>query len=301
MIARKTGTGPLDLVYLTGDTAIYPEGDSNLVFASSSWLQGFENGNRNWLITPPIEVVDDKAMLYWKAAPRQGPRYMDGYSVRISTTEFNPGIYDENNLDMIFGDFTDLLFAAAQMDVPLPSNSATLEVDSFNYFPEDGYIHAQSFTDSNYYWLEDGGDAYIGLLEPQGFSLADYAGQTIYIAFLHDSDDDNLITIDDILVMGTEPAVSNRDIQVTDFRLFTYPNPVDNFLVVNYQLEQPVGTIELDLYNMEGRLMQSFNELANYQGSHTQRVDLRQLPGGQYNLVLRVDDKQVSTRKVIRR
>jgi hypothetical protein len=289
-----------DLVYITGDTTIYPEGDSNLVYSSSSWLNGFENGNRNWLITPPIEVVDDQAMLYWKAAPRQGPRYMDGYSVRISTTENLPGDYDENNLDDIYGEFTDLLFAAAQMDVPLPANSNTLEVDSFNYFPVNGYIHAQSFTDSNYYWLEDGGDAYIGLLEPQGFSLADYEGETIYIAFLHDSDDDNLITIDDILVTGTDPVTSTKEVEEDAFQVYTYPNPVDNYLIYNYRLKEKANSISLELYNLEGRLLQSFTNLADQPGNHTQRLDLRSLPGGQYSLVLRVNDQQV-TRQIVRR
>lgn len=293
-----------DLVYITGDSTLYPA-DSNYVLGSSSWLQGFENGNRNWFITPPIQVVDDQAMVYWKAAPRQGPRYLDGYSVRVSTNENLPGDYDENNLNNIFGDFSDLLFQASQMIPPLPNgandvNDDAFQADSFVYEPTNGYIHANRFTDENYMWADTAGTLYVGLLEPQSASLAAYAGETIYIAFLHDSDDDNLITIDDILVTGTNPVVSVNNLEDTDLNLFTYPNPVDNFLLARYQLDQNVQEVSINLFDLNGRHVQSFFNMANTTGTHVQRINLGSLPAGTYNLVLTAGEQQCS-KKIIRR
>lgn len=293
-----------DLVYLTTDTTLHPL-DTNYVLGSSSWLQGFENGNRNWFISPPIQIVDDQAMLYWKAAPRQGPRYLDGYSVRVSTTENFPGDYDENNLNNIFGEFTDLLFHASQMIPPLPNgandvNDDAFQADSFVYEPTNGYIHASGFTNQEYMWADTAGTLYIGLLEPQSASLAAYEGQTIYIAFLHDSDDDNLITIDDILVTGTDPIVSTNAPQQTFITFFTYPNPVDNYLIVNYQLLETVRNIQLDILDMNGRQVQSFSGLNSNPGNHTQRINLTNLPSGSYQVVFTTDKQQLS-RTIIRR
>jgi hypothetical protein len=42
------------------------------------------------------------------------------------------------------------------------------------------------------------------LLAPWSVDLTPYSNQTVYIGFLHNSDDDNFIALDDILVMGME-------------------------------------------------------------------------------------------------
>ncbi len=293
-----------DLVYITEDSTIYPAGDSNIVLTSSSWLSGFEDGNRNWFILPALEIVDDQATLYWKAAPRQLPRYMDGYTVRVSTTDFFPGDYDEDNLDEIFGEFSDSLFSAAQMIPPLPSTSgdpagAALNIDSFLISPANGYVHGQRLTDSAYFYLQDGEDAYIGLLEPQAISLAAYEGETIYIAFIHDSDDDNLITIDDIFVEGTAEMVNNtQGPEESKFQLTTYPNPFNNFLILSYYLDQSTD-VQIDIFDIEGRIVSSVAQSTAPQGRNIERMDLRSLPAGQYNVYLRAGDTQV-VKKVVK-
>ncbi|MCO6493897.1 MAG: T9SS type A sorting domain-containing protein [Phaeodactylibacter sp.] len=261
--------------------------DSNFVLGSSSWLQGFLDGNRNWLILPPVEVVDGQATLHWKSAPRQGPRYLDGYSVLVSMD----GNFPES--------FTDTLFRAQQMIPPLPPNSSTLEVDSFLFAPEGGYIHADRYTIPEYFFLDTpDSDVYVGILEPHSISLADYAGKTIYIAIVHDADDDNYLTIDDILVMGNL-MTSTREPAAADIRLVTYPNPVDNQLNVLFRLERP-ASVQSGLYDMNGRQVLSMASEGRLAGEQTLKFDLRQLPAGAYHLVLDVEGQQY-TRKVVKR
>ena len=269
-----------------------PAADSNFVMASSSWLAGFLPGNRNWLITPPIEIIDDQATFHWKAAPRQGPRYLDGYSVLVSTS---------SNFDI---DFTDTLFRASQMIEPLPNGASDVEVnalnvDSFNYGPADGYIHADRYTLGDYFFLEDStSTAYVGILEPQSVSLAQFEGQTIYLAIVHDSDDDNYIIIDDLLMMGSLPVSSTEAPVANDIRLVTYPNPVTNFFNVLFRLENPAQGI-LELYNQNGQMIRT-SELGNLMsGEHTVRLNLAKYPAGSYSVVLKLDG-QVYTRQLIK-
>src|ERR1700746_1495764 len=61
--------------------------DSNTVLAASSWnnlgdISGLES---NWLVTPDIKLGSHDT-LFWKSAPFQTPRYLDGYEVLLSTT-----------------------------------------------------------------------------------------------------------------------------------------------------------------------------------------------------------------------
>jgi hypothetical protein len=49
---------------------------------------------------------------------------------------------------------------------------------------------------------------YPGLLAPWSVDLTPYSNQTVYIGFLHNSDDDNFIALDDIRVMGKEGSTN---------------------------------------------------------------------------------------------
>lgn len=258
-----------------------PPADSNFVLASSSWLNGFLDGNRNWLITPPLQIVDGTATLHWKSAPRQGPRYMDGYSVLIST---------DQNFPESFGD---TLYRTQQMIPPLPSGASdtslnAFNVDSFLFAPANAYMHANRWTLEEYRFLETpDATSWVGYLEPHSVSLADYAGETVYIAFLHDSDDDNLITIDDILIMGNL-AVSTKEPSIEDLRFVTYPNPVKNYLNVMYRLEE-LTDVNLVITDIQGKIIIQKN-IPDALGEMNHRLDMMQLPSGNYQVSLKIGD-----------
>ncbi|MCB0570077.1 MAG: T9SS type A sorting domain-containing protein [Phaeodactylibacter sp.] len=279
----------LSVDFATPDTI--PDSLANVVAASSSWLVDFNVQNLNWLILPPMHIVDGQASLNWKSAPYQGPRYLDGYKVLLSTSEIDP----------FLGTYTDTLFVAAEMLYPLPDgandpNDDALQIDSFSV--SDGYVHANRFTLQEYYTYTEGDDIFVCVLEPHSVSLADYAGQTVYIAFLHDSFDDNLISLDDILVMGNLVSSAGEP-SLPDISLVTYPNPVDNYLNVLFQLDEP-SQAQLVLYDMKGQRMLALTGEGRVSGEQNLRLDLRRLPAGTYNLVLNVDGARYS-RQVVRR
>lgn len=268
-----------------GQETVPPGEDTNFVAASSSWLEGFLDGNRNWLITPPIVISDDQATLHWKSAPFQGFRYMDGYTVYISSATNDPST----------GDFGDPIFRAAQMLPPLPDSSGAPLVNQTadQYLWSEGYLHADGFTLTDYFTGDIFNESiYTPLLEPHSYSLADFAGQTIYIAFLHDSDDDNLLVLDDILVLGNDATVGTAA-PVDDLRFVIYPNPAQHTLNVMFRLDQP-STVRLYLADIEGKIIREGAPSSVLPaGEQYHRMPVSDLASGTYSLVLMVDGKMI--------
>lgn len=137
-------------------------GDTNWVATASSWFTPFAQAN-NWLILEPLEICDAEVSLAWQSKPFEGPGFMDGYKVLVSTT------------DSLITSFTDTIFVVAE------------DVGGGMGIPGPGNVHP-NFEGSN------------GLLSDWRVSLEAYEGQRIFIAFVHDSDDDNLIQLDNIFV-----------------------------------------------------------------------------------------------------
>lgn len=263
-----------------------PPTDSNFVIVARSWLADFDTISSNWFVTPAIQIVDDQATLHWKSAPFQGPRYMDGYAVKILVGANSYFDADEEVT----------VFRAAEMTGWIGDNSS-LDLDSFTFSP--GYIHANGFTDTMYFVPADSTEtSHLGLLEPHSVSLAQFSGQTIFVAFHHDSADDNLIMFDDILVMGNEMVNSTTDF-ATQIRFVTYPNPVDNWLNVMYRLDKP-ARVDLALYTLDGKQVAARTGLERAAGEQQHQLDLRGLPSGTYTFVLQVDGQPVS-RQIVKR
>jgi len=269
-------------------------GDDLGVLKSQSWLTGFSPDNRNWLILPALEIVDGTAELSWKSAPYQGPRYMDGYTVLVSTTN--------NDATLTTHPFVDTLFHAAEM-VAIDGASTSLVVSDYTF--SDGYIHANSYTDSMYF-LHPGEDTVdftdaetfnLGQLEPHTVSLAAYSGETIYIAFLHDSEDDNLIEIDDILVTGTLPT-SNTDKISAALGLAIFPNPASDYINLTYNVIENT-TISASIYDMSGRLVQVKNNLSSQAGEHQYRFNVSTFANGNYTLVLEAEGQRLTKKFVV--
>jgi len=259
-----------------------PATDSNFVFASRSWLVDFDTSSSNWLISPAMQIVDANATLHWKSAPYQGPRYIDGYAVKILT-----GSQDITDASTSITE----VFRAAEMTA-IVGESTSVILSNFEF--SQGYIHADGYTLPEYFIAADtanGGDLHTGLLEPHSLSLADFAGQTIYVAWHHDSSDDNLLMIDDLLLLGTEPVSGTNNTNLADLRFVTYPNPVDNFLNVMFRLSEPADVV-LEVYNQEGKMVAAKPTKKGVTGDFTEQFDLRNLASGTYNVALTVDNQR---------
>ncbi|MFK7947595.1 MAG: T9SS type A sorting domain-containing protein [Saprospiraceae bacterium] len=265
-------------------------GDNLGVLKSQSWLEGLSPDNRNWLILPAIQVVDANAILSWKSAPYQGPAYLDGYTVLVSTT--GRDVHSTTT-------FTDTLFHAAEMDSIINANSLDLN----DYVFSEGYVHANNYTDATAFIHPGETAAFpdtktfnLGQLESHTVDLAAYSGRTIYIAFLHDSQNDNTLELDDILVTGTTPIVSTNKIS-EEIGLEVFPNPVHDYVMLSYDVVD-IADISIQVFDMQGRLMQVYNNVSNDIGKNQHRINVSTFPTGSYNIVINTDEQRLSKRFV---
>lgn len=267
-----------DFFYNAEDTLT---GEVNYCGVSLSYMEGFAPGNRNWLITPPIEVTNANFTMHWKSAPFQLPRYMDGYLVMAAV----------GSNDLFNGVFTDTLFQAASMET-ITGESNSVHLSDFSFTP--GYIHADSLRNEDYVDLWAPGDSTLmhGLLEPHSISLAAYVGQKVYFAFLHNADDDYFLAVDDILITSTTVSGTN-DVNIQDFRFVTYPNPVDNRLNVMYRLPEPAA-VGLRIMDVSGKIV--FQQAPVMQAAGEQQTDLNliNLPQGTYSLSVQIGSEVVT-------
>jgi PKD repeat protein len=168
--------------YTSADLQTTTPGDTNFVATSSSWFTPAGTAN-NVLILSAINPCANTIMK-WSSAPYEGPAFMDGYKVKVSTTGTN------------ITDFTTTLFTAAES----VNGSAT---------PSAGTVHT-SYNGTN------------GVLQNWSINLGAYDNQTIYIAFFHDSNDDNLIMLDNIFI-GTETPYDVSIVNTTTGPYFSTP------------------------------------------------------------------------------
>jgi hypothetical protein len=198
-----------------------PQQATNFALTSCSFLENPNQKTANWLITPPIAIPDATYWLCWRSLSYYGPGYLDGYKVLASSSSSN-----------LPNSFSHTLFTAAEM---IEDSAPTGSLDPADYVFSPGYIHANSYTDTAYYY-EDGsqGPPFLhGKLEPHKVSLADFAGDTIYIAFLHDSQDDFILQVDDIIVTNTTPTYTPQNIVY----LNVLPNPARDAAYFSFKLK----------------------------------------------------------------
>ncbi len=215
----------------------------NDAFTSCSFLSSASFRNRNWLITSPVYIPDDTYWLCWRSLTYYGPDIMDGYQVLASTGDNFPG------------SFTDTLFSAASTKTS--PGTGSLELSDYTF--HKGYIHADGYTDSSYFFIdyEMGLPFYHGKLQPHSVSLAGYAGQQVYLAFLHDTRNAYQLQIDDILVTNQVSSVS----ALSNFIYFNVmPNPVHDFAFLNWKTEVPQEG-RLSVVDQTGKVVfkQAFN------------------------------------------
>ncbi len=131
--------------------------DSNYAMVSNSWFSAIGVAN-NWLITDTFTVCDPNLYLVFLSASFEGPVYLDGFKVKVSTTDSNT-----TSFTTTLGTFAEGI-----------GTTANLTAGIVPPFP--------------------------GLFWEYKFPLAAYNGQRIRIAIHHDSDDDNLLYIDNVSV-----------------------------------------------------------------------------------------------------
>lgn len=247
---------------------------------SNSWTNDGVNHVENWLITPSIYVVDTTLDFFWKSAPFQTPRYLDGYMVLVSTNTNN------------FADFTDTAFVASEfvsLDVPGTPNQWT----SYTFAPVSGFVHG-----ADWMYLEDNaGDStrWRGMLRPFSIDLSGYVGQSIYIAIVHYTVDDNLLSIDELFLEGTGTVGITEYNNV--FSMGVYPNPATDVLNINYNMPEE-SNLMLNIFAMDGSLVRSEDRGTVQSGNGRIQTDISGLASGTYFVQLQTESG-VTTKKIV--
>jgi hypothetical protein len=269
------------------DTDLYISGtmDTNLVMSSNSWFSAPDQAN-NWLITRNIQLGDYDT-LYWRSAPVQTPRYLDGYEVKLSTT---------TNDDLAF---THVLFTAAEMTV-LSSISGDSAIFANHTFSTPGFVHGLDGTYIEPKVNRPNG-AYTGELRPFFVPLHDYANQNVFIAFHHNSYDDNLISIDDILIRGSasNPNAGVSEKSKFDLNLNVFPNPADDHAQLNFQLTTETE-VTITVCDVTGKLVYSENKGKLQQGRHFATINTATLSKGFYTVGVQTANSRNTTKLIVK-
>lgn len=254
---------------------------NNTIAVSNSWTNDAANPIQNWIITPPLTITDATYTLFWKSAPYQTPLYMDGYKVLVSKT---------NNLE---ASFTDTLAVYAEYESrldPLPDSTYA----SYTFSP--GFVFGLD-GDSNYVYYDNDSARFRGILRPDSVSLAAYAGQTIYVAFLADSHDDNLLFLDDILIYSpTADAIAENS--SNDFNMQVFPNPASQSTRVNFTVDQ-YSKVVIAILDMEGKLVKKFDKGQMMTGTHFADLDLTNVPQGNYFVQINSNTKSQASKLTV--
>lgn len=281
--------------YIAPDAGEDEQTTDNFAFTSCSWLNESgqidpcdpENQNRNWLITPPIHLDGSHADLDWKSLSKYGPAFMDGYIVLASTTT--------NLIEA----FTDTLFQAAQI-IKQINDPTYKSLDPADYLYTAGYIHANAYTDTSYFFKKYDPPTFSfylnGRFEPHHVDLSVYLNKTVYIAFLHNSDCDYLVQIDDILITD-DSIVAVRD-PSTVRKLVVFPNPTTGPTSFKFAMTVP-QTVGFSLTNALGQTIWTGTDMKA--GNEETRIqnDFGWLQAGVYYLVLQTEHG-LATRKLIK-
>jgi hypothetical protein len=253
---------------------------NNVSIAANSWFTAPAAAD-NWLISPSFTLRSNDT-LYWKSAPSQTPRYLDGYKVYISTT---------TNDDLAFtGPGSALLFTAAEM------TSLGSDTTYSTYGFSSGFVHGQ---DGTYIDIATTSAPILhnGQLRPMFVPLNAYAGQTIFIGFHQDSFDDNLISIDDFMIRGPLVAAGVTENASTELGLNVFPNPSADMAQVNYNLSAAT-TVVINIYDVTGKLISSENKGTQDAGRHFTSINTGAMANGFYTVSVRTANT-VSTTKMI--
>lgn len=217
----------------TGDTLEYTR-----TLASVSWMAGFATGNRNVLTTPEVTITQPGAVLSFTSMPWQGPQWADGYSLIVTPSD---NVLDPNG---------DTLMQHKQYrgagDGPVWHPSY-----GWDTIPGDT-MHTVYNYDASLATFEDSGNTTLSWSYWE-FPLDAYVGQSIYVSWYHDSDDDNGIMFADLLIV--QPQASGLDEKEFNYSRL-YPNPSSDLVTFEFKINDGADEY-VQIVDMQGRAIKN--------------------------------------------
>jgi hypothetical protein len=274
-----TGTRP------GGWFAVQPFSDmdtlDNAAIGANSWFTSPAAAS-NWLISPSFTLRSNDT-LFWRSAPSQTPRYLDGYKVYISTTT-------NDNLSFL-GAGGALLFTAAEMTAL--GSDTTFSTYSFS----SGFVHGQDGTYIDFA-TTSAPILHNGQLRPFNVPLTAYAGQTVFIAFHQDSFDDNLISIDDFMIRGSSVAAGVEE-NTSEIGLNVFPNPSADQAQVSYNLSAETA-VTISIFDVTGKLISSENKGTQAAGRHFSAINTAAMADGFYTVSVQTESSRSTTKMIVK-
>ncbi len=263
------------------DTMVDPwDTTYSLMAISSSWQEGFVGPTDNQLVSPVISLdAGTNASLSFDSKPSQGPRYMDGMRVVVLVGD------TQDDWDAASGDV--VLDLAENVGAP----GAQWADQAF----EGDVIH-------NNWILTDAADSSRMFPRPMSHTidLSSYAGQNIMIGFVHDSNDDARISIDNIEILGNGTfGVGMADNKAEKFNLVAFPNPAVDNARVSFNLENAEQVV-VNVYDVTGKVVISENQGTLTAGAHNINLNVANLPTGVYNISVQVGSEFANTTIVVK-
>ena len=127
------------------------------------------------------------------------------------------------------------------------------------------------------------------LFYTRSVDLSSYAGQSIYVGFQHDANDQDRFFLDDILIL--DKAATNIESHTYSEALTIYPNPSEGLFTIKFS---KVLTRSLAVYNMIGETV-----FESEFSSEMTTIDLSNLPAGIYTLKSTSTDGSVAVKEIV--
>ena len=124
-------------------------------------------------------------------------------------------------------------------------------------------------------------------LTPYTVDLSAYKGQTIYLAWVNDYTNGNLLSIDDIDITTT-PLMAVNDVNKNN--LTVYPNPTADYFSINNVKD----VVSVKIYDLSGKVVKSQLESVN------DKFDISSLEKGIYTVSIKTKSGVV-TKKIIKK
>jgi hypothetical protein len=242
----------------TGDTLEFTR-----LGVSISWMQNLEIGNRNCLVTPALNITQPGAVFRFNSMPQQGPQWSDGFTIKV---------------DFIGDPLSQTADTLVQHKQYRGIGDGPVWHPSFGWDTLRGdTMHTAYNYDNTLSTFTDSGNATVAWMDSE-FSLDAYVGQTIYITFFHDSDDDNAIWFDNISVL--QPQASGL---INESRAYSklYPNPGNAMITFEFFANKNASN-KLDIFNLEGKLISEIEVVNDGFGVQKVRIDASKFEKGIY-------------------
>ncbi len=125
----------------------------------------------------------------------------------------------------------------------------------------------------------------VAITSPYTVNLSAYAGQTIYLAWVNDYTNGNLLSIDDITVTATS-LMAVDDVRKNNMTV--YPNPASEYFIINNAND----VISADIYDVSGKVVKSKLVAVD------NRFDISDLANGVYTVAVETKTGIVSKKLI---